>query len=301
MRITSNMIAAQQMTALQSNISLMQQAQERASSGKKLNVASDDPAAAMSVMGTGSSLRALEQYRTNVQRASDRIDLEDRVLSQLGDLISRAKELAVSQAGDTANDQTRSVANAEVQQLFHQIVQLGNTKFGGEYLFGGDQSATQPFSDSGSGGSLDYTSTNPQGQRSIGVGDGQTIAPSHDGKQVFLDTGVLDAVKDLAHSLDSTSPTYGKAGVSAAMSKLDNAFDSVQGVVGDTGALGNRLSSVGQNLDALKMNLTAFKSNLEDVDIETAMTELTNRQVAYQAALLATSKVTNLSLSDYLK
>ena len=31
------------------------------------------------------------------------------------------------------------------------------------------------------------------------------------------------------------------------------------------------------------------------------MTELTNRQVAYQAALLATSKVTSLNLSDYLK
>src|ERR1044071_9442129 len=100
MRITSNMIAAQQMTALQANISLMQQAQARLSSGKKLNAASDNPAAAMSVMGTGSSLRALEQYRTNVQRASNRIDLEDRVLSQIGDVLSRAKELAVSQASD---------------------------------------------------------------------------------------------------------------------------------------------------------------------------------------------------------
>jgi flagellar hook-associated protein 3 FlgL len=301
MRITSNMIAAQQMTALQTNASLMQQAQARLSSGKRLNAASDDPAAAMSVMGTGSALRALEQYRTNVKRASDRIDLEDGVLSQLGDLISRVKELAVSQAGDSATDQTRGIANAEVQQIFHQIIQLGNTKFGNEFLFGGDQSMTAPFSDSGSGASLDYTSTNPQGQRSIGIGEGQTIAPTHDGTQVFLDTGVLDAVKDVVHSLDSTSGTYGKAGIAAAMTKLDNAFDAVQGVVGDTGALGNRLTSVGQNLDALSNNLTSFKSDLEDVDVETAMTELTNRQVAYQAALLATSKVTSLNLSDYLK
>src|SRR5512133_2924996 len=295
MRITSSMIAAQQMASLQSNVSLLQQAQARLSSGKRLNAASDDPAAAMNVMGTGSALRALEQYRTNVQRASNRIDLEDRVLSQLGDLISRAKELAVSQAGDSATDQTRGIAHAEVQQLFHQIIQLGNTKFGNEFLFGGDQTATEPFTDSGSGASLDYATTNPQGQRSIGIGEGQTIAPTHDGKQVFLDTGVLDAVKDLVHSLDSTSPTYGKAGIAAAMTKLDSAFDAVQGVVGDTGALGNRLTTVGQNLDALKMNLTAFKSNLEDVDVETAMTELTNRQVAYQAALLATSKVTSLN------
>jgi len=112
---------------------------------------------------------------------------------------------------------------------------------------------------------------------------------------------VLDAVKDLARSLDPASGTYGKAGISAAMTKLDAAFNSVQAVVGDTGALGNRLSVVAQNLDALKGNVTAFKSDLEDIDVETAMTELTNRQVAYQAALLATSKVTSLNLSDYLK
>jgi flagellar hook-associated protein 3 FlgL len=199
------MIAAQQMTALQANASLMQQAQARLSSGKRLNAASDNPASAVSVMGSSSALRALEQYRTNVQRASNRIDLEDRILSQLGDVITRVKELAVSQAGDTATAETRGIVNAEVQQLFHQIIQLGNTKFGNEFLFGGEQTSTEPFADTGAGASLDYSSTNPQGQRSIGIGEGQTIAPTHDGKQVFLDTGVLDAVKDLVHALDSTS------------------------------------------------------------------------------------------------
>jgi flagellar hook-associated protein 3 FlgL len=301
MRITSNMIAAQQMTALQSNISLLQQANEQVTTGKRINQASDDPAASMSVMKTGSSLRALEQYQTNVKRASDRLDLEDQVLSQIGDLVTRAKELGVAQSNSTASDSTRAIANDEIKQLFQQIVDLGNTKFGGEYLFGGDQSSTAPFSASGSGATLDYTSTDPQGQRSINIGDGQTVAPTHDGKQVFIDTGVFDAMKSIASSLDSTSPTYGVAGIQAAMNKLDAAFDSVQGVVGDTGALGTRLDTAGQNLDALKANLTTFKSDLEEVDVETAMTTLTNRQLAYQAALLATAKVTGLSLVDYLK
>jgi len=301
MRITSNMLAAQQMTALQSNISLLQQAQDQVTSGKRINQASDDPAASMSIMTSGSALRALDQYQTNVKRASDRVNLEDQVLSQLGDLVTRAKELAVAQSSATASDSTRSIANDEVKQLFQQIVDLGNTKFGNEYLFGGDQSDTAPFASTGSAGTLDYATTTPQGQRSITIGDGQTVAPTHDGKQVFIDTGVLDAVKDLAHALDPSSPTYGNTGIQDAMSKLDSSFDSVQGVVGDTGAMGTRLDTAGQNLDALKSNLTTFKSDLQDVDVESAMTELTNRQVAYQAALLATAKVTGLSLVDYLK
>jgi len=295
------MIAAQQMTALQSNIALLQQANERVTTGKRINQASDDPAASMSVMNAGSALRALEQYQNNVKRASNRIDLEDQVLSQIGDLVTRAKELAVSQSSATASDSTRKIANDEVKQLFQQIVDLGNTKFGNEYLFGGDQSDTAPFSATGSAGTLDYTTTTPQGQRSINIGDGQTIALTHDGKQVLIDTGVLDAIKDLAHALDPASATYGNAGIEAAMSKLDSSFEAVQGVVGDTGATGSRLDTAGQNLDALKANLTTFKSDLEEVDVETAMTELTNRQIAYQAALLATAKVTGLSLVDYLK
>ena len=301
MRITSNMIAAQQMTALQSNIALLQQANERVTTGKRINQASDDPAASMSVMNAGSALRALEQYQNNVKRASNRINLEDQVLSQIGDLITRAKELAVAQSSATASDSTRKIANDEVRQLFQQVVDLGNTKFGSEYLFGGDKSDAAPFAATGSAGTLDYTTTTPQGQRSINIGDGQTIAPTHDGKQVFIDTGVLDAMKDLAHALDPSSPTYGNAGISAAMATLDTAFDAVQGVVGDTGAMGTRLDTAGQNLDALKSNLTTFKSDLEEIDVETAMTELTNRQIAYQAALLATAKVTGLSLVDYLK
>lgn len=301
MRITSNMIAAQQMTALQSNIALLQQANERVTTGKRINEASDDPAASMSVMNAGSALRALEQYQNNVKRASNRIDLEDQVLSQVGDLITRAKQLAVAQSSATASDSTRKIAGDELKQLFQQIVDLGNTKFGNDYLFGGDQSDTAPFATTGSGGTLDYTTTTPQGPRTVSIGDGQTVALSHDGKQVFIDTGVLGAMKDLAHAFDPTSSTYGNTGIQAAMSQLDSAFDAVQGVVGDTGATGTRLDTAGQNLDALKANLTTFKSDLEEVDVETAMTELTNRQIAYQAALLATAKVTGLSLVDYLK
>ena len=85
------------------------------------------------------------------------------------------------------------------------------------------------------------------------------------------------------------------------LTSIDNAMDSVQTVVGEVGARGRQLDSASQNLDAYKTNVTVMKSNLEDVDLETAITELTSRQTAYQAALLSTSKVTGLTLTDYLR
>ncbi|HEY9227219.1 MAG TPA: flagellin, partial [Gemmatimonadaceae bacterium] len=276
-------------------------ASARVTSGKQMLAASDNPAGAMQVMTSDSSLRALDQYRTNVQRAGSRISIEDDVLQQIGDLLTRAKELGVQQIGSTANQATRATANAEVQELFKEIIALGNTKFGNEYMFGGDQSQTTPFSWNGVGATLDFTSTTPQGTRTVEIADGQTMSVALDGKALLLDSGVLDAVKALSRALDPASTTYGQDGIGAAMQNLDAAFDAVQSLVGDVGAKGKRIESTQANLDAYKTNLTTFKSSLQDIDLEQAVTELTNRQVAYQAAMLATTKVMGLTLTDYLR
>jgi len=300
MRITNSMMSSQQISVLQASMAALQKASDQATSGKRINQASDDPAAALSIMQSGSSMRALDQYRTNIQRATSRVNVEDGVLQQINDLLARAKELGVSQASDTATAQTRAAASAELGQIFKQIVDLGNTKFGDEYLFGGNQAATPPFGTTGNGVTLDFTSTNPVGQRTVGVADGELIAPTHDGQQIFVDTGVLSAVRDVARAIDPSLVAL-PGQLTTALTSLDSAIGSIQGVVGDTGAVANRLTAADANVTALKTNLITFKSNLEDVDIETAMTELTTRQLAYQAALLATSKVGSTSLVDYLR
>lgn len=301
MRITSNMITNSQITAIQTNLDAMAKANMQVSSGLRFQDASDDPSAATQVMGTQASLRALDQYKSNVTAATNRVTQEDSVLQQINDLLGRIKQLGISQATDTASDQTRSVANAEVQQIFKQLVSLGNTKVGGEYLFGGDQNTTAPFGSTGAGATIDYTSTNPQGQRSIAIAPGQSIASTHDGTQVFVSSGVLDSVKQLARSLDPASATYGQTGTSDALNSVDSALNSLQTLIGETGANENELSTTTQNLAALKTNVTTFQSDLQGVDIEQAMTELTTRQTAYQAAMLAMSKVSDLTLTNYLK
>ena len=52
---------------------------------------------------------------------------------------------------------------------------------------------------------------------------------------------------------------------------------------------------------ALANQLKTYNADLHEIDLETAMTELTGRQTAYQAAMLATSKVLGLSLTEYMR
>jgi flagellar hook-associated protein 3 FlgL len=295
MRITNQIIVQRQLDGLQANIAAIDTAQTQVSSGKRLTAASDDPTAAIGVMSADSALRAITQYQANVNTASDRVNSEDSVLQQLGDVLTRAQQIAVQQGSSTATSQTRAAATAEVQGLLSSALQLANTKFGDEYLFGGQSSTTAPFTDVGNGTS--YTSNNSTGQRTIQIADGESMAISHDGDQVFVSTGVLDAIKNLGTALSGNDINA----VQTASTSLDSAFSNVQGLVGDVGARGNQLDMTKSHLDAYQLTLQTKKSNLEDVDAATAITELTSRQTAYQAALLAVSKTTGLTLTDYLK
>jgi flagellar hook-associated protein 3 FlgL len=301
MRITTNMTLQSQYATLRAGSAALEKAAAAASTGIRVNKASDDPAATRQIMATSNSLRSIEQYRTNVARASERISTEDSVLQQVSNLLERAKQLGISIGGTDASDQTRAIANAELEGIFRELVSIGGTKFGGEYLFGGDQATTMPFAATGNGGTLDYTTTNPSGQRAVEIApSGRTLNVSDAGDTVFINSGVLDAVRDLSRASAPGTPTYGQAGIAAALTQLDSAFDNVQRVIGDVGARAQTLEGTLQNLDAFKANLTTFKSDLQEVDMEAALTELMTRQTAYQSALLATSKVMGNTLNDYL-
>ena len=55
------------------------------------------------------------------------------------------------------------------------------------------------------------------------------------------------------------------------------------------------------NLDSLEVNLQTFRADLEEADMTEAVTRLVERQGALEAAMLANSKILNLTLTDYLR
>ncbi len=297
MRITNNIILRNSLAGLQSNSAAVQKAQGQIASGLKLEKSSDDPTAASQVMFSSSSLRAIDQYKRNIDSASSRADAEGSALDRINDLMTRAKELAMTAGTDTVTPEQRITAGKEMEQIFQSAVGIANTKFGEEYLFGGDNATTKPFDTTGTGATLDFTNSTPAGTRAVEIAAGQTVTATHDGKQAFLDSGVLQSLKDLAVGMASGN----KDDVVAAMPKLDTAFASTQQLIGESGARSNALQIAGQNLTALKLNLTTYRSSLQDVDIEAAVTTMVTKQTAYQAAMMATSKVLGMTLTDYLR
>jgi flagellar hook-associated protein 3 FlgL len=275
-------------------------AQTQVSSGLRFSQASQDPAAAAGVMLNNTQLNALAQYQKNVDTATRRSNLEDGVLSQMNTLMANAQQLAISQATSTATPATMQATAQQVNQLLAQAVQLANTKDGNEYLFGGMTSSVQPFSVNQSGAAYTFTISNPPptGQRQVEIGPGQLIPTNHDGTQAFgtATTGPLASLQSLAAALQTGTVSA----VQSTLGDLDTQVTNIQSLVGENGAWGNRLQITSSNLTALTNQLTTSNASLQDVNIETAMTNLTGRQTAYQAAMAATSRVLGLSLANYL-
>lgn len=293
MRITNNFLQRETLAEIQRNLREVNTAYAQAASGLRVTKASDDPTAAGSILQADGKLRALAQYRRNVGAARSRLEIEESVLDQLTDLISRAREIAVGQTNATANTETRAIAREEVDRLLETVVQLGNTRFEGTYIFGGDYLDTPPFA---ADGSTDPARP-PSGSRRVEISAGQIARTNHDGQEIFVDTGVIQALRDLSAALAADDP----AAIGSAGSDLTESLDRVQSLLGDVGARMIQLDVAESNIEALETNLRTFRSDLSEVEFEEAVTKLVNRQTALQAAFAATSRILQTTLTDYLR
>lgn len=296
MRITNQTIQQRTLQSLQQNLRQVDEAQRRVSTGLRLEKASDDPTGASASMRARGEIRAVEQYRRSIDDATFRGRTEEGVLNQLTDVLSRAHSVAVAQATDTSDAYTRARAKTEIDGLLRHAVQLGNTQFNGGYLFGGVNAATRPY-EIVEGALLGFTSTTPTGEHQAEVSAGRRIPTSHDGVQVFEASGVLASLADLSRALG----TNDRDGIATALTAVDAAFDQVQDLTVETGSRLNQLDVTRSSLDTVEINLLTLKANIEEVDFEEAVTKLVSHQTTMQAAMLATSRVMGLTLTDYLR
>lgn len=299
MRITNNILRDHALANIQRGLEQIGVAQQRVSTGLKLNRASDDPAAAATTMRARGSIRAIEQYRRAIDMGKMRTEAEEGVLSDISEILGRVKALATAEISASSNEMTRTASRKEVEGLFRHVVYLANTQVNGDYVFGGNNATTKPFEVDASGATLAFTSTNPTGEPLTEISNGELVPTTHSGQAVFGTTssGVLRDLQDMMAALS----TGDVSALTTSLRSLDSSMNRVEALIIDSGIRTNHLELTRANLDAVETHLLTLKSDLEEVDIEEAVTDLVSRQTAFQAAMLATSKVMGLTLTDYLR
>jgi flagellar hook-associated protein 3 FlgL len=181
-------ISTQQMRQGALDLMLAQQArlaktQQQMASGKRLETASDDPVAAVKAMSLTREIAATEQYQGNAEAVRARQSAQEDALAGATELLHSVRELMVQANNDTLNATDRQSLSLSLNQKVDELLGLANTSDGGgDYLFSGSQSGTQPFSRDGQG---QVTYHGDQGQRMLGIGPSVTAAMTDSGAEVF--------------------------------------------------------------------------------------------------------------------
>jgi len=143
--INNNEIAGLSLKYRKSNESMLSQAVERLSSGLRINGAKDDAAGQAIVNRMQSNLNADSVISRGMDDAISLAQTAESALGEIGDMLIRAKSLAVQAATGTLSESDRISINNEYQQILAGITQITEgTEIFGQYPLATDNPVLPP-------------------------------------------------------------------------------------------------------------------------------------------------------------
>lgn len=298
MRIASSTISENLIRQIQALSTQQSRLQSQVATGQRITAPEDDPAAVGRVLSLESERRALEQYGRNATRALELSQATFSGLQQVKRLSDRATEIGTLGAG-VANATARQSYASEVDQLIEQAAQLGNTRFGNDYLYAGTAVDTPPLTitrDAQGRVTLVAYAGNAA-QAGIQLSDTASVTPGSTGA---TNQRLVDFVNHLVALRDSLQ-AGDTAGITAAQTSLIGTEDGLVSDLAEQGAVQMRIEvNQAQQADRIS-NLERLVSSEADVDLPSAIVKLNQTQTAYQAALQSSANIMQISLLDYIQ
>jgi len=297
MRITSNSFPTSLITQLQQLTSKVSTLQNQAATGQRVSQPSDDPAAAVRVLNFQAERSRIAQYQRNAQRADDIVNASTAQTRNLLDVSNRAGEV-MALATDLLGPEALTAYGIEVNQLVEQALVNANTNFNGEPLFGGTTGNNQPFvavrDGSGQITAINYTGSAAGAE--FQISGNSRISPYTDGTANGQIADFLNSLVALRDSFASGNVPSVKAQAGALETSENNLINLLSG----RGALQQRLEIETKQNEARYGDLAVQVSREADADLAQTIVELTQKQNAYQAALMSAGKILDHSLLNYL-
>ena len=309
MKISTQLLfdrAAEQMSLVQNKLAA---SQAHLAQGKQILKPSDAPDQAAVVQRLKTVMSRQESFQSSMVTLRSRLENEDTTLKSASNLLVRAKEIAVHAANDTLSPINRKALGKEMQAVRDQLLSLANAKDNnGNFLFAGSRSRKPAFDAPASGESPVYQGD--QTKMTVMVGEQRSIPTNRTGTDAFV-------------SLNRSGPTAGSVqGVSffKVMDDLVAGINSSDGVAMHRGVdemtsllngmslahadIGTDMNVVEQQTNVIEDTILNLKTNLstvEDLDYAAAITKMNQQLLSLEAAQSSFSKISQLSLFNYLK
>lgn len=297
MRITQSMMTSSMMSGLQGNYRRLDKYQEQMMTQRRINRPSDDPVGVASALQYRGQITATTQFEQNAEDADSWLKYGDTVLTETTQIIQRLADLAVQGGTDTVPADARKNIAEEVEELYEQLVSLGNSQFKGKYIFNGDRIDQKPFPEDPSQTSY----TLDQGEVKYQVGAGITVSVNTLGEQVFGAYGDASGIFAVVDNFKKALLANDTAEIQKAIPSLQNNLETVITAQSEIGGKQNRLEFTLSRLGDLNINYMDLQSKVEDADISKVIIGLKTSESVYQASLDTMARIIRPSLMDFLR
>jgi flagellar hook-associated protein 3 FlgL len=281
------------------------QTSNEVSSGLSITEASDSPDQIGTLLQLRANLAQNTQVQSNLSLALTNAQAADNALSSSIQLMDTATTLATQGATSTSTAATRASLATQVQSILQQMVSNSQTNVEGVFIFGGDQGTPQY--------TYDPTQPDPVVTQQTSASTlqienpaGGTLAAALSAQQIFDDqdptTGLpaTDNVFNALNTLVTALNNNDTAGITNSISLLQAASVHLNASDSFYGNLEDQIQSATTYASSYNLQLQTDISNIQDADIPSAASELTEANTQLQAAMEMEGQLPHSSLFNYL-
>jgi flagellar hook-associated protein 3 FlgL len=307
MRVTQNSSANNAIYNIQQSRAKLDQLNELSSAGQKLNRPSDDPVATVTLLDIKDRLQGIDQYSTSISKANSILKFTDSALNGMSDIMSQTMKEVAKISGGSTDPTVRQSAHDLLVELKKQIIDMGNTQMGDQYIFGGAKDNVPPFNTVNNSYAGDST------QLTIEIAQNSTQAITITGDRLLLgsstpsgtapdygSTNILQTFDNLISAVGDKNTASNVPLLTQATSDLQDGFVQITNALGDNIARMTRLDNMTKLHDNNKNMMLSIVSGIQDIDYAKIGVELNSQKTAFEASLSTTAKISGLSLLNYM-
>jgi len=251
LRVNSNLLSFNAQKNLQNVTDRLGGNFARLSSGLRITSAADDAAGLGISERMRADIRSYGQAARNAQDGISMVQTAEGAMNEIGNNLSRLRELAVQASNETLSADDRTAIGEEFSELLSEIDRIaGDVEFNGTNLL----------------------SANATLSIQVGIDASDT--------DIDIAFSGVDTT-DLSISTISVSST---SNAGSALTAIDAAVNTLNNSRAELGGSQNRLQSAFRSITNTRENLIASESRIRDVDVAAESADLSRNSILQQAA-----------------
>jgi flagellar hook-associated protein 3 FlgL len=275
-----------------------QQLTEEVSSGVRVTSIGEDPVAAAQNVQFLNQIERDDSFTQTSSLAQGMLQVTDSALGSVVTQLNEAISLATQGNNGTLDASNLKAVSTQIAGIRDEVLSLANTSYQGQYVFGGSQTGTTPFTLDNSTTPATVTYNGDNDVNTLQSPNGQSIQLNVPGDQIFTSgTGsVLGTLNNLVADFASGTPGSGVSDTSALTTALN--FVSQQRVTIDNSL--TRMTAASGAATEEATELTSAQTTLMQADIPAVSTQLSLTASQQTALINVISALGSGSLFDKL-